>query len=44
MIELETTSDSDYDKHSKHHKYTLDEASKAVLGFNDENDYLDLSD
>ena len=26
MIKVETDSDSDNDKHNKHHKYTLDEA------------------
>ena len=44
MIELETSSGSDNVKHHKHHKYTLDEALQAVLKFNDEKDYSDLSD
>ena len=44
MIELETSSGNDNDKHNKHHKYTLDEALQAVLEFNDDSDYLDLSD
>ena len=44
MIELETSSGSDNVKHNKHHKYTLDEALQAVLKFNDEKDYSDLSD
>ena len=39
MIELETRSSSDNDKHNKHHKYTLDEALQAVLEFNDVSDY-----
>ena len=43
MIELETSSGSDV-IHNKHHKYTLDEALQAVLEFNDEKDYSDLSD
>ena len=42
MIELKTSSESD--KHNKRHKYTLDEALQAVLEFNDESDYSDLSD
>ena len=45
MIELETSSGSENDKHNKRHKYTLDEALQAVLlEFNDESDYSDLSD
>ena len=45
MIELETGSGSDNVKHNKHHKYTYkDEALQAVLEFNDESDYSDLSD
>ena len=36
MIELETRSGSENDKHNKQHKYTLDEAFQAVLEFNDE--------
>ena len=44
MIELETNSDCDNVIHNKHHKYTLDEALQAVLEFNDEKDYSDLSD
>ena len=44
MIKLETGSDSDNDKHKKHHKYTLDEALQAVSKFRDESDYSDLSD
>ena len=43
-IKLETGSDSDNDKHNKHHKYTLDEALQAVSKFRDESDYSDLSD
>ena len=43
MIELETSSSNDNDKYNKHHKYTLDEALQAVLEFNDESDYSDLS-
>ena len=43
MIELETSSGSDNDKH-KHHKYNLDEALQAVLEFNDVSDYSDSSD
>ena len=39
MIKLETGSDSDNDKHSKHCKYTLDDALQAVLKFRDESDY-----
>ena len=35
MIELETSSGSDNDKHNKHLKGTLDEALQAVLEFND---------
>ena len=41
MIELETSSGSDNDKHSKHHKCALDEALQAVLEFNDEGDVSD---
>ena len=44
MIELETSSDCDNVIHNKHHKYTLDEALQAVLEFNGEKDYSDLSD
>ena len=44
MIELETRSGSDNDKHNNHHKYTLDEALQAVLEFNDVSDYSDSSD
>ena len=44
MIELKTSSDSESDKHNTRHKYTLDEALQAVLEFNDESDYSDLSD
>ena len=44
MIELETSSGSNYDKHNKYHKYTLDEALQVVLEFNRESDYSDLSD
>ena len=44
MIELETSSSSENGKHSKWHKYTLDEALQAVLEFNDDNNYSDLSD
>ena len=46
MLELEPSSraDSDSDKTNKHHKYTLDEALQAVLEFDDESDYSDLSD
>ena len=44
MIELETSSSSDNDKHNKHHKYTVDEALQVVLEFSDEIGYLDLSD
>ena len=44
MIELEKSNGSDNDKHSKHHKYTLDEPLQDVLEFNDESDYSDLSD
>ena len=44
MIELETRSGNDNDKQNKHHKYALDEALQAVLEFNDESDYSDLSD
>ena len=43
-IKLETGSDSDNDKHNKHHKYTPDEALQAVSKFRDESDYSDLSD
>ena len=35
MIELETSSGSDNDKHNKHLKGTLDEALQAVFEFND---------
>ena len=41
MIELETSSGSENDKR---HKYTLDQALQAVLEFNAESDYSDLSD
>ena len=44
MIELETCSSSENDEHSKRQKHTLDEALQAVLEFNDESDYSDLSD
>ena len=44
MIKLKTSSESDNDKHNKHHKYTLDEALQAVLELNNESDYSDLSD
>ena len=36
VMELETSSGSDNDKHNKHHKYALDEALQDVLDFNDE--------
>ena len=39
MIELETSSSNDNDKHSKNRKYTLDEALQAALEFNDGSDY-----
>ena len=35
MIELETSSGNNNDKHNKHLKGTLDEALQAVLEFND---------
>ena len=44
MIELETCSGSENDKHNKRHRYTLDEDLQAVLELNDESDYSDLSD
>ena len=44
MIELETSSGSENNKHNKWYKYALDEALQAVLKFNDESDYSDLSD
>ena len=44
MIELETKSGSENDKHNKRHKYTLDEALQAVLEFNDKSDSSDLFD
>ena len=44
MLELETSSSNDNDKYNKHHKYTLEEALQTALEFNDESDYLDLSD
>ena len=44
MIKLETGSNSDNDKHNKYHKYTLDEALRAMSKFRDESDYSDLSD
>ena len=44
MIDLETCSGSENDKHNKRHRYTLDEALQAVLELNDESDYSDLSD
>ena len=44
ITKLETGSDSDNDKHNKHHNYTLDEALQAVSKFRDESDYSDLSD
>ena len=44
IIKLETGSDSDNDKHNKHHKYTLDEALQAALKFRDESDYSDIFD
>ena len=44
MIKLDTGSESENDKHNKHHKYTLDEALQAVLKFRDGSDYSDLSD
>ena len=44
MIELETSSSSDNDKHNKHHKHTVDEALQVVLEFSDEIGYSDLSD
>ena len=31
MIKLETGSDSDNDKHNKHHKYMLDKASTSSV-------------
>ena len=43
-IELETSSGSENDKHNKRYKYTPDEALQAVLEFNVESDYSDLSD
>ena len=46
MIELETNSGSENGKHNKRQKYTssITEALQAVLEFNDESDYSDLSD
>ena len=44
ITKLETGSDSDNDKHNKHHKYTLDKALQAESKFRDESDYADLSD
>ena len=44
MIELETSRRSENDKHNNRHKYTLDKTLQAVLEFNDESDYSDLSD
>ena len=44
MIELDTCSGSENDKHNKRHKYRLDEALQAVSEFNNESDYSDLSD
>ena len=44
MIKLDTGSDSDNDKHDKHHKYALDEALQTVSKFRGEGDYSDLSD
>ena len=44
MIELETSTGSENDKHNNRHKYTLDEAIQAVLKFDDESDYSDLPD
>ena len=44
IIELETSSGSENDKHSKRYKYTLDKALQAVLELNVESDYSDLSD
>ena len=44
MIELETNSGSENDKHNKRHRYTLDESLQAVLEFNDKSDYSDLFD
>ena len=45
MLELETSSraGSDSDKTNIHHKCTLEEALQAVLKFDDESDYSDLS-
>ena len=43
MIELETNSGIDNDKHNKLHKYRLYKVLKGLLEFNDESDYLDLS-
>ena len=43
IIKLETGSDSDNDKHNKHHKYTLDEALQASSKFRDESDCSSLS-
>ena len=43
IIKLETGSDSDNDKHNKHHKYTLDEALQASSKFRDESDCSGLS-
>ena len=44
MIELETSTGSENDKHNTRHKYTPDEAIQAVLEFDDESDYSDLPD
>ena len=46
MLELEGSSgaSSDSDKINKHHKCTLEEVLQAVLKFDDESDYSDLSD
>ena len=44
MIEFEARSGSENDKHNKRHTYTLDETLEAMLEFNNESDYSDLSD
>ena len=45
MTELETSrrAGSSSDKTNKHHKYTLDEALKLMLKFDDECSYWNLS-
>ena len=42
MIELETSSGSENEKHNKWHKYTLDKAVPPVLELKDESNYSDL--